>query len=182
MRKVTRRAALCGMSGSGLAALLLPPSATSAADAPAGKGGLFVVGPFRLGEWFAKSKIQLDGPFNLGAPEPAEIFKSLNECLLYVVDQRVGKRPKDLHFADGPRLVAAGKLLHTWKGKNSSFTIQVAELAANRNTDNYDDMPPSRSIRGHVILKTAGASALGKSESTPSFGRPIVYDINGRLR
>jgi hypothetical protein len=50
-----------------------------------------VVGPFSLGDWFKKYREgdKAKGPIVIGAPDDAEIIKSLNECKLYVIDCRV---------------------------------------------------------------------------------------------
>jgi hypothetical protein len=114
MKTFTRRDALCGLSGSGLAALLpVSPGAVAAADAPAEKRERFVVGPFDLGDWFDQSGVKLDGLFDVGAPERKEIVKALGKCQAFVIDQRVCKDGKKARFADGkdgPKLVVAGKL------------------------------------------------------------------------
>ena len=184
MKKITRRTALHGISGAGLAALL--SASVRADEAPAKKSELFVVGPFKLGEWFDKSKATLEGFFHQGAPERKEIVKSLKECFIYVIDLRIWEDDKKPSFgaSDKPKLVATGKLHHVWKDKKKSFMIQVSELTVAVNHTNYDTSPPCRTVCPNIRLKTAGSIFLGDTTSTYSLcpKGDIVYDINGRLK
>lgn len=186
MRKVTRRLALGGLSGASLAAVLGDlPTAPAGEKKPAPRREFFVVGPFSLGDWFQKSKLRIEGLFNLGAPDGKEIVKSLNECTLYVLDKRVWNDAKKKRFADGgPKLVATGKLHHVWKDDGKKFTIHLSELKASSDSINYDAVPPHQRVRVSVELITMGTTSLGTSSSTISIcpEDPLFYDLNGKLR
>ncbi|HWG47779.1 MAG TPA: hypothetical protein VN688_33760 [Gemmataceae bacterium] len=186
MRKMTRRAALGGLSGAGFVSLLGTLSPTATADeGKAQRSELFVVGPFNLGDWFRKAKPRIEGLFNVGSPDRNEIAKSLSKCTLFIIDERVWKDPKKVRFADdGPRLVAAGKLHHVWKDNKKAFTIQIGDLKAASDKIDYDAVPPHQRVTVSVDLVTAGKAGVGYSSSTFSImpEKPYFYDINGKLR
>jgi hypothetical protein len=182
MRKLSRRGALCGLSGAGLTALLSGASnVADAADSPKEKREYIVVGPFKLGEWLDESEVKLDDFTDIGGPKQKEIVQSLNKCLAYVLDRRICKDGKVDRFADRPQLLVTGELHHTWKTKKSSFTIQLANAKTAVNSDDYSASPPIRKVVLNVCVKSVGP---GQNRATICFGPKVdvVYDISGCLR
>jgi hypothetical protein len=185
MKRVTRRTALAALSVSGVAALV-PVTRGAGPEAVAAKHELFVVGPFSLGDWFKKYREErkAKGTIVYGAPDDAEIIKSLNDCKLYVIDQRVWKDKDTPRFGDSkdgyPHLVASGKLIHTWKEKGKNCTIWVKELKAP--VDSRNDVQPSPRCRIllHVALNLEGTNGVVTQTATHEFSRNLVYDITGK--
>src|ERR1043166_8248395 len=109
--------------------------------------------------------MKIGGAFAFGAPSQEEIVKSLKECMLYLIDQRVWENPSKAVFVpfpdngEEPKLVAAGKLLHVWKDEKKEFTIQITEVSASLNSTNNGASPPFRKVCMHVEMNTMGKTA-----------------------
>lgn len=186
MRKLTRRSALGGLSGAGLVSLLgtLPRIANAGEKEPQ-RREFFVIGPYYLGDWFRKDNLRLLRLFHQGAPNPDEIVKSLRECTLFIIDERVWKDPKKVRFADGgPKLVATGKLHHVWENNKKTFTIKIRDLKAAQDLIDYVSEPPRKRVGLSVEMTVDSTSPEGNTSSIFSIISPedYFYDINGKLR
>ncbi len=190
MKSVTRRTAIAGLTGIGFSSLVSCPHQARADDKqPTEKREHIVLGPFKLGEWFDSSKKEIDGLFNQGAPKREDIINSFNECLAYIIDERVWKDEKKIEFTSGkyhkPELVITGKFVHSWESSNKkkTFVIQIVELTATLNTTNYVNNPATRTVIVNIGIETAGGSLLTNTSSKINFypSNQIKYDINGKL-
>jgi hypothetical protein len=187
MKRVTRRTALAALSVSGVAALI-PVTQGADPEAVTTKHELFVVGPFSLGEWFKKHREQKKrkGAIVVGAPDDDEIIKSLNECKLYVIDQRVWKDKDTVRFGDSkdgyPKLVAEGKLMHTWKEKGKNCTIWLTVMTLAGSSTEERTPPPCRMVTWNVSIDIRGENALVVETASHAFmsDRPTSYDITGK--
>lgn len=178
-----RRVALLGAGGIGLSAFLDSRSPVRAADPAKGDAEeLFVVGPYDLGDWFARSKIEIDGLFNQGAPAREAIVKSLSACSVYVVDQRVRPAAGPLRYAKGdyPRVVLSGPYRHEWKDGKKEFVVQIAAAERNALSTDHAAPKPTRKLSVIVKLVSAGQTPLATTTSTTNFCvGPIGYNIDG---
>jgi hypothetical protein len=187
MKPVTRRTALAALSAASFGSLVSDCQAAPP-EAPAVKHELFVVGPFSLGNWFKKHREETKAKDSIvfGAPDDAEIVKSLNECKLYVIDRRVSKDKETKHFDDPkegyPQLVASGKLIHTWKEKGKNCTIWVKTLMAIASSTDESTPPPSRIVELNVTIDIRGENAFATQTKTVAFNsdQSIAYDITGK--
>ena len=186
MKKMSRRTAIFGCTG--MAAIQALAANATADEKATDKREYIVIGPFKLGEWFDSSKHEIDGVLNPGAPDRKEIIKSFNECVAYIIDERVWKDSKHVEFANGkdfePKLVVTGKLNHIWQNKGNTYAIRLAELKVAVNHTNYADTPAWRGIIVNIGIETTGSSALVKTTTTIFFSpaKDIEYGINGKLK
>jgi hypothetical protein len=188
MARVTRRGALRCFSGLGLSAVLAETGVAAEPEgAPRGKSELFVVGPFLLGDWLQKEEVsiqKLDDILKV-APDDKVTVKALNECKLYVIDQRIRKGTK-WGFGDEPPypvLAAQGKLAHAWKKRNQSFTIQVTESRAHVSSTSDSTRPRGWrlivvSLQMDLNSLKDGATTWFSYSFTPLHG--IAYDLDGK--
>jgi hypothetical protein len=184
MKRINRRTALNVISASGLAALTATTQA--APETPAPKKEVFVLGPFSLGDWFKKYREHRKAKEAIvyGAPDDAEIIKSLHDCKLYVIDRRVWMDKDTVRFDDakdsGPTLAATGKLIHTWKGKGKNCTIWLQGLSAIASSTDHRTPPPTRQVLLHVAIDIRGENALVTQSATHEFSSDLKYDITGK--
>jgi hypothetical protein len=187
MKPITRRTALAALAAGSFGSLTTAMQGAPP-EAPAAKHELFVIGPFSLGDWFKKHREESRAKDAIvyGAPDDAEIIKSLNECKLYVLDRRVCKDKETAHFDDSkdyPQLVAGGKLIHSWKEKGKNCTIWVTTLKAIASSTDERTPPPSRIVTLNATIDIRGENAIVTQTKTTSFepDRRIAYDITGKL-
>ena len=186
MKSINRRAALAAISASSLSALIAQPS--HAADVAADKQELFAVGPFALGDWFKhyRTKYRDKEPLAAGAPEDDQIVRSLNECRLYIIDRRVWTDRAKPRFDESkdrfPHVAAEGKLVHSWKGKESTCTIWINEMSAKDVRTDCDASPPFRRLDISVGIEILGARRqITQTETLHFVSEPVIaYDINGQ--
>ena len=166
-----------------LVALHLQSSNLAIGDDPAEKREPIVIGPFKLGDWLDESKVEIQGSFDDLAPDRKEIIKSLNECEVYLFDQRITTKGKGPRF-DYPKLVATGKLHHVWESKSGRFVIQIATLTASPNMTDYFNKPAARRALVNVTVQTHESNGKEYARATISFGpqKLIPYNINGESK
>ncbi|QEL20855.1 hypothetical protein [Limnoglobus roseus] len=185
MKDPSRRTALIGLTGAGISALLsASPTANAIEPVEGDTKELFVIGPFNLGDGFARSKVDIDGLFNPGAPARDKIAESLKQCQIYVVDQRVRSKTGSLRFGEKDSLQVAitGALYHEWKDKLNKFSIQIASLESHGVDTNHDTKFPTRQFSVIIKLMSAGETALATTTAATNFSMKLpAYNINGRL-
>lgn len=191
MQPISRRGALAGLSGAGLAAAL-SAHAGAARAAPAGAGvEVFVIGPFPLGDWYKRktAKRGPGGPLAIGAdPGRDNLIAGLNECQLFLLDARDLSDPKAPKFADGkngfPLLVAGGKVAYEWESedKKKKFQSRVVSVRAVTNHTNYTKAGASRAVVLEVRLEFRGEAGLlsGMCVYSMTGDSDLVYDLSGK--
>lgn len=185
MRKISRRTALTGLTGTGLATLL-DPQPSRAQVGPPSPLETFVMGPFLLGERYRKMVEQGYGsPLMLRAdPGPDKLIEWLNEFQLFLLDARDLRNPKKPRFAEGfPRLLAAGKVAFDWKDDKTEklFLARVLALDASReSTDHTKPVPTCRSVLS-IKLEFRGAAGLATAMSNFGMVEFIEYNLTGRV-
>jgi hypothetical protein len=186
MDEMTRRAVLTKAPAAGLAALITAlPGESVAGKEPAAREELFVLGPFPLGDWF-KARPDKKSPFLVGTgPSYDEIVESLNECRVYLIDQRVESNSGKVDFGDRgyPRVALEGKLFHSWKVDGKDFTIQFPGAKSLALTTDYSRSPAVRTVAGiEVTFRFEGENWLAKGTSVQNhhLRKPVTYDITGK--
>ena len=165
-----------------LSPFLLWPKA-GAQDVPVERREPIVLGPFKLGEIFDSAKASVNGPLMVGVPDRKDVIKALNECEAYLIEERIFTKDKKVRFGEQPKLVLSGKLQHEFKGKNSTFQIQIASCQAGLGSTDYSVAPATRSALLTFRLKTTGANGL--LTSCTSFSVQwlnLSYDLDGKVR
>jgi hypothetical protein len=179
METVNRRGAIGLLSAAAGAVVLGRPAGPAAAGDRPGPADLFVLGPFRLGDWFQASPAKV---FSLpDAPPAADLIKALSKARVYLIDRRDGKV-----FADGfPLVVVEGDLKFEWKKGKREWEAHVVGVARHGLDTDNSAAPPTRDVNTLTATLWARETDDGHpaGERVLHFStRDIRYDLTGAIR
>jgi len=185
VNNINRRSALAAIPATALGALLAGPSRS--AEESTDKRETFAVGPFALGDWYKKYRLQNKekGPLINGAPDDDQIRESLNACQLYVIDGRVWTDRNKPRFEETrPKVAAEGKLIYSWNKDELTCLIWPKEMSAKDVRTDCDANPPWRRLDIQISIEILGADRNISLTKVSNFvSDPVIaYDVNGNAR
>lgn len=185
MSRISRRTALTGLTGTGVAALL-GAQASMAQVGPPSPIETFVMGPFSLGEWYKKRLAQGNVELLSLRADPGEkkLLEWMNDFHLYLLDARDLSNPKKPRFAAGfPILLATGHVAFDWKDDKheKQFLARLLKLKANRESTRHNLPIPTSNCLLQIVLEFRGAAGLLSGMSNYGMLEIIEYDLTGKI-